>query len=327
MSPQSRSVSRPFAKAYGRLMPKLFIVFLSVGLLGIWSALGLKGFGVAICLAGAMSLVGGLLGFLFGIPRVLQRGGPENAADDMSAVSSNTNLERISDWLTAIIIGATLVQFQEIAAAFKSLATEVSNGFGGANSMVFAAAYFALIYFLVGGFLFGYLFTRIVLVKTFKETEEQLRLVRQELENAVTQESFLESQLVKLASIPQPAKTKGSVDGDQNKGLFGGEPRRDGYELSAKVIPIDESGNLCRVELLVRGNAAKPLEGRVSFHLHETFRPRDVIEVFAVRNEASCKVIAWGAFTVGVRIEGTGTLLELDLSEECHGGPAAWRER
>ena len=88
-------------------------------------------FAVSIVVAVAATAVGGFLGFLFGIPRLLQRAGaikenPDPQAEQ-GAVSvlapassqkrfftSNTSLEEISDWLTKIIIGLGLVQFQSV---------------------------------------------------------------------------------------------------------------------------------------------------------------------------------------------------------------------
>lgn len=52
-------------------------------------------------------LAGGVLGFLFGVPRFQSSPGG-GAAGLASSFIPNTNLEQVSDWLTKIIIGATL---------------------------------------------------------------------------------------------------------------------------------------------------------------------------------------------------------------------------
>ncbi len=71
--------------------------------------------GVAIMIACASLLSGGLVGFLFGIPRTLQGDQAEPATPDTQAedtsqekrphtpYQTNTNLEQISDWLTKIL--------------------------------------------------------------------------------------------------------------------------------------------------------------------------------------------------------------------------------
>jgi hypothetical protein len=65
-----------------------------------------------VVVAASAAMIGGLLGFLFGIPRALQQASvvvpdptmpliqPASASD-----APNTNLEQISDWLTKILVG------------------------------------------------------------------------------------------------------------------------------------------------------------------------------------------------------------------------------
>ncbi len=76
---------------------------------------------------------GGFLGFLFGIPRAHSGGGlPTGDATDGTAnkkrraYEENTNLEQISDWLTKIIVGVTLVQFEPIFGKLDTFAGNVS---------------------------------------------------------------------------------------------------------------------------------------------------------------------------------------------------------
>jgi hypothetical protein len=85
--------------------------------------IGIRALCVAAIVAVAAACVGGLLGFLFGIPKLLQ--GPLPASEKTGEtgaaniapmprrfLGTNTSLEEISDWLTKIIIGLGLVQFQ-----------------------------------------------------------------------------------------------------------------------------------------------------------------------------------------------------------------------
>ncbi len=105
-----------------------------VGIFGVFvyaaHAGGKEGFlaivSVGVLLAGASALVGGALGFLFGIPRTLQQegGSPSAEANPEGAEAGgpthridyrvNTNLEQISDWLTKILVGVSLTQISEI---------------------------------------------------------------------------------------------------------------------------------------------------------------------------------------------------------------------
>src|SRR5262245_229949 len=99
------------------------------GAIGVGCAKGISDLllaaGVSIAVFGAATGVGCLLGFLFGIPRTLQRGSDAGSHQSKAGLGgedsvglpahrffiSNTSLEDISDWLTKIIIGIGLVQF------------------------------------------------------------------------------------------------------------------------------------------------------------------------------------------------------------------------
>lgn len=138
---------------------------------------------VGCMVAGASLLGGGLLGFLFGIPRALQRERPaESASSEREERSStadetqglpyqaNTNLEDISDWLTKIFVGVGLTQLGRIPAALQQFAGYISPGLGDSGSgNTFAIA--LLVYFLVCGFLIGYLWTRLYLPGAFRRAD------------------------------------------------------------------------------------------------------------------------------------------------------------
>jgi hypothetical protein len=72
-----------------------------------------------LAVASAAEVSGALLGFLFGIPRVLaadQSRNHDSRRNQMSdAIIANTNLEQISDWLTKILVGVGLTQFGELS--------------------------------------------------------------------------------------------------------------------------------------------------------------------------------------------------------------------
>lgn len=136
---------------------------------------------IAIIIAGAALTVGGLLGFLFGIPRTLRNDrlavtvvepGKTDAshrtqlAEDYAA---NTNLEQISDWFTKILVGVGLTQIPTIRQEMANLIAYLQPGFG--NSSSFTAA--LLVYFCVSGFITGYLWTRLNLIGELRRAEQQ----------------------------------------------------------------------------------------------------------------------------------------------------------
>jgi len=117
---------------------------------------------LAALVAGGAFGVGGLVGFLFGIPRSLAGIKTEDDKTQSGAYRANTNLEEISDWLTKILVGVGLVQFATFAQHFRELVDFMGPAFGSAPlGEVFAGATLAI--FSTSGFLAFYLVTRIYL--------------------------------------------------------------------------------------------------------------------------------------------------------------------
>jgi len=73
---------------------------------------------VAAMVASGVFALGGLLGFLFGIPRVLASQAEQSAGaasgDAPFRYLPNSNLEQVSDWLTKILIGVGLVELTSL---------------------------------------------------------------------------------------------------------------------------------------------------------------------------------------------------------------------
>lgn len=124
---------------------------------------------VSLLSAGAALAVGLLVGFLFGVPRAIENNNTPTATG--TTFKPNTNLEQISDWLTKIIVGVGLVQLATIPGKLKSLAGYFATAFGVTPSgapVAHGALVLAILgYFSVFGFLLGYLWARIYLMKVF----------------------------------------------------------------------------------------------------------------------------------------------------------------
>jgi hypothetical protein len=147
---------------------------------------------VAMMIAGSSLGAGALLGFLFGIPMSVQpvtlpsqpptntsgenSSTPENQAEVMSVARryrGNTNLEDISNWLTKMLLGVGLTQIPAILDAIKNYAEFASPGLGGEPSgKIFATS--ILVYFLICGFIFGYMWARLNLARMFTEADNSL---------------------------------------------------------------------------------------------------------------------------------------------------------
>jgi hypothetical protein len=142
----------------------------------------LRPFSIGLLIAGTSYAIGILMGFLFGIPKLItQQGGSISTTG--SYYSDNDNLVQISDWLTKIIVGVGLTQLIKIPGYLQSL--------GGYLQICFAKDYVGgivsvstVIYFLIFGFLMSYLWTRLYFRKMLSLTEDDINKVKQQKENA-----------------------------------------------------------------------------------------------------------------------------------------------
>lgn len=144
---------------------------------------------------GALAL-GVMSGFLFGLPRSLTSGEVREIARSNQADSSptptsaqvgygvNTNLERISDWLTTIVVGLGLTNLGNLLAAIERYGdrTDVLFNFGGRAFGIGGG-----LYFLIFGFLLCYINTRTTLMLIFTGNDRLGRvLAQQAIDQAVT---------------------------------------------------------------------------------------------------------------------------------------------
>lgn len=133
----------------------------------------------ALVIAAAATAAGAFFGFLFGIPRALQSEAPtappagaagEEEDGQKPRYAANTNLEQISDWLTKILVGVGLTQIGSIPGAVAKYANATAPALGGrAGSAVFSVS--LLIYFLIVGFLTGYILTRLYLGSALRRAD------------------------------------------------------------------------------------------------------------------------------------------------------------
>lgn len=204
-----------------------FVGYLSA-LLGVLAILGV----VAL----ASFCVGGVFGFLFGIPKSSSgqgRTGENTAKDELEGrrwFRSNTNLEEMSDWLTKIIVGMGLVQIKELVAQFSVIASAIATELGPLPSASVMAGG-TILGSLVLGFFAIYLMTRLYLAAAFSRAEEGLiQLAQQSLIKLdLTSLSELERSWLRKAldaySANQPLKLpddfqRGSTDHMALRGLW-----------------------------------------------------------------------------------------------------------
>jgi hypothetical protein len=126
---------------------------------------------------------------------------------------------------------------------------------------------------------------------------------------------------------PAPGATPAPPD-DPQKHQWGGLSAAKGRRLCAAVKPVAEGADLFRVALEVCPDDPKgaPLDGPVTFHLHDTFQPMQRT-VPVQQGVARLELIAWGAFTVGAEADQGRTKLELDLSAPGVDAPQIFKSR
>jgi len=123
---------------------------------------------ISAIIALTSTIVGAFIGFIFGIPRT-------PAAKDSENIAANTNLEEISDWITKIIVGVSLVQLNQLSGGIVEIGNTLSRGMGNhPSSFVFSVS--TMIFYFVGGFFLGYLWSRIYLPKILRASLEEGRL-------------------------------------------------------------------------------------------------------------------------------------------------------
>lgn len=155
----------------------------------------------SVFLALCASVLGGLVGFLFGIPRSLQASGPVHDAastnetgtpkpntvtGSVAGYRSNTNLEQISDWLTKILVGVGLIQFPSIWENLQkagiyfgpSISLEAVTDASHDTASQSLAVLIILVFF-VSGFFYAYLWTVLILIGRMTSAEREAVLARE----------------------------------------------------------------------------------------------------------------------------------------------------
>lgn len=157
----------------------VFTFFAFKNFIGVFSIL------LAVC-SGTV-LIGALLGFLFGIPKSSTNPNTSNEENSEekteinndNELRSNTNLEEISDWLTKIILGASLVEIGNILNFFWSISNKIAYEIYNHAFLVVGLIASSG----VCGFFLGYLLTRLFLVGAFNR--EMLNRFQNKIEGDV----------------------------------------------------------------------------------------------------------------------------------------------
>src|SRR3954447_1652190 len=166
------------------------VAVLGVGVMmsaGSRPAAGAIGAGITMFLLfTASAAVGATLGFLFGLPRArftdelsaaaastgATRRAPAAPLHPSAHYLANSNLIKVSDWLTTIVIGLGLVNLGGLLPALRNLATALKDPLGG-TPYAGAIGISVMVVGVVAGFVLVYGFTTIRIRQLLEDSEDQ----------------------------------------------------------------------------------------------------------------------------------------------------------
>lgn len=183
----------------------------------------------ALLLAAAPFALGGLAGFLFGIPKTLQENGAEGSTGKRHGWQANTNLEQVSDWLTKILIGVGLTQLQEIPGRLQSTAEYAAESLGTNVSAGIIEA--VLITFAIAGFVIAYLLTKFDLGFAIDVQDGLMNELAKAIVKNPNDRSAVESYMVSSLYLEPPEGFDGAIQAGESF-------------LGQEGHPKDEDGNI-----------------------------------------------------------------------------------
>jgi hypothetical protein len=300
----------------------------------------------------AATSVGGLLGFLFGLPRAPVQSETRDtpAGDKPSVYRPSNNLEQVSDWLTKILIGVGLVQLAKLSTALNTLGVAVATSLKNPPPGTDVVTQIVVISFLVFGFLASFLWTRIYygplqaiadqdVYKELEKAKQEALIQKESKERAVSIASDIaEGQITTPATFTRPEEeTKRSqipiesalwsddvrkkleefrkAAADWNDDTAARIFRSPPSETNGKILEADflmELRHAAVINLRIRSTTNQPLEGPVTFVLHPSFT-KSVLEVQPRGDKAETKITAGEWFTVVAILDHGKTVLSYDL--------------
>jgi hypothetical protein len=162
--------------------------------------------GAGLMLGGAAAAIGGVLGFLFGMPHWIDAETPsadaatkpsEAAERKIGRYRQNRSILQLSDWITKTIVGAGLTQLTAAPKAWEFLSTQTAPLFGGEQSIgagPFGAT--VVLNYLILGFFYAYFSAEFFMPGAMSEVhdsvEQKLSRVEHSQERLVQSQKMLE---------------------------------------------------------------------------------------------------------------------------------------
>lgn len=328
------------------------IAFVSLGALVIAFALGAflradsaksntAGGLVAVVVGLSAWGVGGLFGLIFGNPRFGSTTPTGDAKTSVQGLQPNNGLEKVSEWLTTMIVGLGLVHLKTIWDKANELGQQITGAIAGAATTDSIPGLMLSLAFGFLGFMFVFLWTLRFLPAVLNSTyvtQEQIDKVRADFERfkEVTPVPVDKEEIARvtteLQGIGADAATiqtvkeayEGATRWDSEPLKDFGPASADGYSLSAAVTQVNTNMYDIVVTLSsANGDLVEPCR----LLLHNTYR-RVTTELTidpSQKNRATCRLQASGAFWLGAVIVANGKTIRLgfDLAT-VPGVPAAF---
>jgi hypothetical protein len=223
------------------LLVAMVVVAVLLGLFGHDGGAGVTSF----VLFSAAAAAGAGLGFLFGLPRarVSDLTGDGSAAGGSAPGSTtkastyyltNSNLIKVSDWLTTIVIGLGLVNLGKAIPALRDLSHALEAPLGG-RPYSGAVGVSVLIVGLLAGFILDYLWTSIRVRELLEESERQSEEQVPELRNRTVGEARQEVADKQLTLVVPPGTPDDSKVVEQT--IPPGTPVPPGTGLTVTMVP------------------------------------------------------------------------------------------
>ncbi len=158
-TPVTREARPPWFVLLAVIAASILVVVSYAWSIGEWPLLWIE-----LLVGLASATVGGLLGFVFGLPRhTIDESQPKESDGGERSVryQPSNNLEQVSDWLTKLLIGVGLVELKGIGAALETVGRTVTASLSRAPGGAEIVTQVVIVVFVVLGFLASFLWTRI----------------------------------------------------------------------------------------------------------------------------------------------------------------------
>jgi hypothetical protein len=298
-------------------------------------------------------IMGGIIiGFLFSIPRLNKNKDKDTGSSERQPFyKDNTNLEEISDWLTKIIVGISLVEFSKILGMLSDASNNLAYSFCCSHETkgYYAFAYCCILFFSFSGFGVGYIWTRIVFTEMLFISQDRRqqsnsskdRATKDTTIAAVGQKNIrVSSNAFSAIDLERPESTyqisvqeqplfvafqnkvkeiiKSKpiiVPDDCQKKRWGGKSENNNKRITAEVTPNNALEGFFDIQILIDYKDGKPLDTYSAIIVHDSYQFPDNAIYLKKDEPAQIELIAYEAFTIGAYLE-DGTELELDLNDQ-----------